>query len=249
MDATYIQEAINQLKTNIKNQLRHRTLLKYTSEPVLDEHQLFYLLLPYFNGETCDDYSHMSATTIGMVHASLSEHDKIHEENAISKEQQLTVLSGDFYSGRYYQLLATTGDILLIRKISEGIANRCEQQVKVYEQNKLTLSQWIENLLVIESELINQYYFFYHFEKYSYIMKKSLLALRLKRELWNYQNGIVTSFIQMITQSLDDDVPFDQYIGQEIHSLLVTIDQYLQTTTLFQDEVKLYIMQQLAMVR
>ena len=31
-------------------------------------------------------------------------HDLVKEDNATSKEQQLQVLAGDYYSGRYYQV-------------------------------------------------------------------------------------------------------------------------------------------------
>jgi len=51
MNATYIQNSIAQLKTEIFMDVRHRTLQKYTGVPVLDENQLFYLLIPFLNGE------------------------------------------------------------------------------------------------------------------------------------------------------------------------------------------------------
>ena len=50
MDATYIQGSIEQLKTNIFMHVRHRTLLQYTGAPVINENQLFYLLLPFKKG-------------------------------------------------------------------------------------------------------------------------------------------------------------------------------------------------------
>ncbi|BDH61386.1 heptaprenyl diphosphate synthase subunit I [Lysinibacillus sp. PLM2] len=249
MDATYIQNSIEQLKLNIYNQLHHSTLLKYTGEPVLNNHQLFYLLLPFLNGENWDENLNISAVTIGMVHASLSEHDKIHEQNATSKEQQLTVLSGDFYSGRYYQLLANTGNIFLIRKISEGIVNRCEQQMKVYEPNKLTINEWLNSLLTIETELIKKYYSFYHFEKYNTIMTKSLLLLRLNEELMNYQNGNVTAFIKNMMGSLNKFETIDSVINQEVETLIESLNEYLQTSSVLKDELKLYIKKQIAVCR
>lgn len=249
MDATYITERIEQLKTNIYNQLHHNTLLKYIEDAKLDEQQLFFLLLPYLNGENWDEDLNTSAVTIAIVHASLDEHDKIDEYEATNKEQQLTVLSGDFYSGRYYQLLAETGNILLIREISKGIAIRCEQQMRVYEKNKLTIREWIHYILTIETELIHKFYSFYEFEKYNNIMTNSLVLLRLQHELLNYQNGQVSTFIQMIQSSVNISESVEKVIAQEVDMLKDQLSEYLHSSNLLKDDIKLYIKNQLALVQ
>ncbi len=249
MDAIFIQKSIEQLKTSTFNQLHHSTLLKYTDDPPLNDYQLFYLILPLLNNENWDDHINTSAITVAMVHASLSEHEKINETNATSKEQQLTVLSGDYYSGRYYQLLAKTGNISLIREISRSIVNRCEQQIKFYESNKLSVQQWLESILKIETVLISKFYTFYKFDKYTAIMTKCLLILKLYDELSNYENGHMTTFINKINTNLESSVTFDQVIGQEVDKLYTELTEYLQSSKLLKDEVKLYIMNQLALGR
>jgi heptaprenyl diphosphate synthase len=182
MSATSITNSIQALQSNIFMHVRHRALLQNVGEPTLKQEQLFFIQLPFLNGEQVNEDLIMSATTVGIVHASLIEHEKIKENNATSKSQQLTVLSGDYYSGRYYQLLAQTENILLIQKLSKGIVTRCEHQIKVYEQNEQTIQEWIESLSVIECELIAQYYDVYQFTSYKNIMTKTLTYLRLKEE-------------------------------------------------------------------
>lgn len=249
MDAINIMNSIEQLKTNISNQLHHSTLSKYSDYPLLNENQLFFLLLPLLNGDNWDDDLHTSVTTVAIVHASLNEHEKIDEYNATSKEQQLTVLSGDYYSGRYYQLLAKTGNIFLIRKISRGISNRCEQQIKVYEKNKLTVRQWLDYIVTIETELISNFYSFYEFDKYDRVMTKSLVLHRLHNELMNYKNGHMTTFIKMINSSLESPLTFERVIGQEVNKLSEQLNEYLQSSSLLNDDLKLYIKNQLALVQ
>lgn len=249
MDATYIKDQLEQLKTTIFNQVHHSTLFKYIEGPVLNEQQLFFLLLPFINGENWNDDLYLSAVTVAIVHASLEEHDKIDEDHATSKEQQLTVLSGDFYSGRYYQLLAKTGNILLIREISKGIALRCEQQMKVYENNKLTTREWIDYILIIETELIHKFYSFYEFDKYNYIMTQSLVLLRLQQELLNYRNGHQSTFIQMIQTTLDSPESVEKVIAREVNVLKNEMSEYLQSSILLKDELKNYIKNQLALVQ
>ncbi|SOC20096.1 heptaprenyl diphosphate synthase [Ureibacillus xyleni] len=244
MDATYIQESIEQLKTNIFMHVRHRTLLQYTGDPVLDENQLFYLLMPFLNGEKWNEQIQKSAITVGIVHASLSEHDKIDEKNATSKEQQLTVLSGDYYSGRYYEILAQAGNIPLIKQLSEGIAIRCEHQIKVYETNSLTLNDWYETISVVQTELIKRFYQVYGFEQYSTFMHTSLLLLQLQKELHYIQKGN-KSLLQekMIESATKEGQPFELLLQQKIDDLKDLLHEYLRSSTI-KDELKLYIEQQ-----
>ncbi|CAM5181428.1 Heptaprenyl diphosphate synthase OS=Ureibacillus acetophenoni OX=614649 GN=SAMN05877842_103332 PE=4 SV=1 [Ureibacillus acetophenoni] len=249
MNATYFNKSIDQLKTSIIEQLQHNTLFKYIDEPMLIDNQLFYLLLPLLNGENWNDDLTISAITVAMVHASLAEHEKIDEYLATSKEQQLTVLSGDFYSGRYYQMLAKAGNILLIREISKGIVNRCEQQIKIYEMNPLSLTQWIDYISTIETELIHKFYSFYEFGKYNRIMSKGLVLLRLKEELIHYKTGRITNFIKMVQSNLDSSESFEQVIGQEVDKLNDQVNEYLQSSSLLKDDLKLYIMNQLELVQ
>lgn len=183
MDATTIGQAVGQLKTYILDNIQHNTLLKYTGTPLLNEKQLFFLLLPKLNGEVWTEETTTSAMTVGIVHASLAEHDKIHEINATSKEQQLTVLSGDYYSGRYYQLLAQTGNIELIRKLSEAIVDRCEHEITVYEKEGRDFHDWVQALTVIETALIERFFYVYRFDGYREVMQETLTIARLNREL------------------------------------------------------------------
>lgn len=244
MNATYIQQSIEQLKLDIFKNVHHRTLLEYTSEPIIDENQLFFLLLPFFNGEQWDDALYESIITVAIVHASLYEHDKINEYNATSKEQQLTVLAGDYYSGRYYEILARSGNIPLIRYLSEGIIERCEHQVKVYEPNTNNIDQWFECLKVIETKLIEKYYDAYQFNHYIPFMEKGLMIFRLKEELNNYLNGNDSIFVQRMLECIDEnneDAPFRQYILKEIDWLFTHLYEDLNSTHLLNEDLKLYI--------
>ena len=50
---------------------------------------------------------HTAAIAVGAVHAAFDAHDTIDVSDATSKQQQLTVLSGDHFSGIHYRLLAS----------------------------------------------------------------------------------------------------------------------------------------------
>lgn len=180
MNALHINDKIQNLKENINNEIHHRILINNTGAPVLKDEQLFFLLLPFFEGHLFDENMKKNITSVGIVHSSLYEHEKIKEQSAEDKTQQLTVLSGDYYSGRYYEILAQTGNISLIRHLSLGIVARCEQQIKLYESNVLSHDEWLTYFEVIESELINQFYIAASFTQYTQLAKTALVIARIQ---------------------------------------------------------------------
>lgn len=241
MNGTYILQAIQQLKESIYMRVRHRTLLRYTGDPVIDENQLFFLVLPFLNGELWDTDVQNSAVTVGIVHSSLFEHDKIQEKNATSKEQQLTVLSGDYYSGRYYEILAHTGNIVLIQKLSQGIIERCEQEVTVYEHTYRPFEQWIDAMRIIETTLIQKFYEVYKFTAYEQIMLDTLTIARIQKEVTALQNGIVTPFGSAMNK-MSAGVFLEEMLIAEMKKLQASLQEQLNTIVL-KDELKQFIEQ------
>ncbi|MFJ7731118.1 heptaprenyl diphosphate synthase component 1 [Lysinibacillus sp. NPDC097231] len=239
MNATYIQNSIAQLKTEIFMDVRHRTLQKYTGVPVLDENQLFYLLVPFLNGEEWQQEQREAAITVGIVYAALSAHDHIKELDATSKEQQLTVLAGDFYSGRYYEILAMSGNVALIRNLSQGIIARCENQIKVYEATNRSVEQWFASMSNIESGLISKFFELYSFGTYIPIMEKSLLILRLEREWSAYQRGQVSLMGGALEESARHaGATYNSVIQDKIVQLKTELLQVIDDASFLQSDVK-----------
>jgi heptaprenyl diphosphate synthase len=181
MNATQMNDVIYELKQNIYDEIHHRILWKYTDKPVLKDEQLFFLLLPFLNGVNYDETMKKNVISVGIVHASLDEHEKIKETSSNDKVQQLTVLSGDYYSGLYYEMLAKGGNISLIQALSSGIINRCEQQIKVYEPEILTMERFATLVEVVESELITQFYTTIEQSQYNAIAKCALTIIELQK--------------------------------------------------------------------
>lgn len=239
MNATYIQNSIAQLKTEIFMDVRHRTLQKYTGVPVLDENQLFYLLIPFLNGEEWQQEQQEAAISVGIVYAALAAHDHIKELDATSKEQQLTVLAGDFYSGRYYEILAMSGNVALIRNLSQGIVARCENQIKVYENKQRTMEQWYTSMSTIESGLIAQFFDLYSFSEYIPLIEKSLLILRLEKELTAYQRGQMSLMGKALEESVRrNGATFNSVIQGKIVHLKTELSQIINQASFLQRDIK-----------
>jgi len=201
MIAIQINNELEALKLNIYNEIHHRILLKNTGIPFLKDEQLFFMLLPFLQGEKYDDAMKANVLSVGIVHASLEEHEKIKEHSVEDKEQQLTVLSGDYYSGRYYEILAHTQNISLIYHLSSGIVARCEQQIRLYESQSLTIEEWMYYITVIESELIVQFYYSIQAQQYINIAKQALTIIRLTEVIELLKNDEQSLLIKRILES------------------------------------------------
>lgn len=211
MDVTTISRAVLQLKTDVLNKIHHTTLLKYLPEPTIRDRQLFFMLLPLLNEDVSTNQLNIATTTVSIVHASLDEHAKIKEQQAVEKEQQLTVLSGDYYSGRYYELLAHAGNIELIRQMSRAICLRSEHEMKVYENNRLPIEQWVQTFKVIESALIERFFYVYNFTHYTPIVELTLTIERIQEELKLLDLHKPSSYMKKMLSDYDKD-----YVEQQL---------------------------------
>lgn len=248
MDGTNIQQKIEQLRASIFEAIKHRTLLQYTGNPYIKENHLFYILLPFLNGEVLNDEQYEGAVTVGIIHASLEEHEKIDENNATSKIQQLTVLSGDYFSGKYYEILANSGNIPFIRELSKSILSKCEYQMKVYEQDNPTVPEWIDILSSIESIVIECYYKFYGHTSYDRIMKIALLIRRLQEELHGFEQGKESTFMikmNAANKGTGNNKTLEAIIQREIDTLKSNLQAVLDSSNL-KDDLKQYIIGQVA---
>ena len=78
-------------------------------------------------------------------------------------------------------MLAKGGNISLIQALSSGIINRCEQQIKVYEPEILTMERFATLVEVVESELITQFYTTIEQSQYNAIAKCALTIIELQK--------------------------------------------------------------------
>ena len=243
MSATSILQSIQSLQSNIFKHVRHRALLQNLGAPTLKDIQLFFIQLPFLNGERQHEGDDMSAITTGIVHASLLEHEKIREVDATSKNQQLMVLSGDYYSGRYYQLLAHSENILLIQKLSQGILTRCEHQIKLYEEEQRSVTQWIESLTVIECELIARYYEVLELTTYETLMNETLTYVRLNEEIKSIGSEQPGLLVRALKETMGDEAIKEELIEQR-KIRYEQLQRTLQNATLKQS-LKQYIEQEM----
>lgn len=137
-----------------KPYLEYDMIIKYTSIPRYVDYRarLLYAFLSLGSPSFANQHEVVALAT-SLVQIGLDIHDgiddkPIHGEDARDeRKRQLRILAGDYYSARFYQLLAKIGQIQLINKISGAISevNRMKLDVYMHAKTvKLSLQEQIE---------------------------------------------------------------------------------------------------------
>lgn len=234
MNEALITQQVEQYKENIFMQIQHHTLLKYAGYPVVDEDRLFFTLLPLLNGEEWNESIKVSTIAVSIIFTALAAHELVKEDNATSKEQQLQVLAGDYYSGRYYQLLAKDNKIDLIKQLSNGVAAITENKSIFYDKQVYTFEQLIQSIQIIESKSIEQFFEYYTFHEYVFIMKEALLLVSLKKELVAYEKN-ERSFYLSKSNVLQSNI---NALRLEIEKMEIAFEQDIRSSELLKEPVK-----------
>lgn len=107
------------------------------------------------------EHHELYAVVVALVQMGLDTHDRIDtitsqlSERAM-RARQLNVLGGDYYSSRFYNLLAQAGKVGMIRKLSEAVCEVNRFKMNFYtQQQQLQMSpeQFIAYSASIKSEL------------------------------------------------------------------------------------------------
>lgn len=146
-----------------KPYLEYDMIIKYTSIPRYVDYRarLLYAFLSLGSPTFAKQHEVVSLAT-SLVQIGLDIHDgiddkPIHGEDANDeRKRQLRILAGDYYSARFYQLLAKIGQIQLINKISDAISevNRLKLDIYMHAKSmKLSLHEQIEAKVKVRKPL------------------------------------------------------------------------------------------------
>jgi heptaprenyl diphosphate synthase len=132
----------------------------------VDAIKAFFLLLPMLNGERWNNRLNTAAIAVGAVHAAFEAHDSIDMFNATSRQQQLTVLSGDHFSGVHYRLLASIPEFGFIRSLSKTIGEINEKKTTFHDRIPNGPDKLLETIRVIEAGCITDFLLTFGFSEY-----------------------------------------------------------------------------------
>lgn len=239
MNAAKIEQLVTQLKDEIYSKLHHRTLLEYTGQPPVWDDQLFYLLLPRLNGEQWNEQHQVAAQSVAMIQTALTTHDLVEEYKATSREQQLMVLAGDYYSGMYYSTLSTLPNVQLVRELSAAVADISEKKTALYEMTAKNLTEWIELFEEVVSQTVEQFMKHYDFSDYIELMKNGMLIERLAAELKQIEERTTTiRFVQVVAKNYASEDQAFRAIQDELQNRIVAFSEAVKNSSLLTNEVK-----------
>ncbi|WP_033544141.1 heptaprenyl diphosphate synthase component 1 [Planococcus sp. CAU13] len=227
MNDLQIHSKITLMEIDVLQALHQRTLDKYTAGPSIDRSRLFFLLLPFFDGQKWTEEVEDAAKTVAIVYAALHAHDQVNEESPISKSQQLTVLAGDFYSGIYYQMLSNSNNIKLIQMLASGIIGVSEKKASLYEKKTISLAG-IENAAeVIETSLLRIFYDYYGFSQYAVIAEPAMEYVYYSRQLDYLHAGLETNILRKLNLALPLPLYSERWLLDKLDSLHLKLTKAL----------------------
>ena len=187
-----ITNDLRQLKQTIEKKAQHPYLLEYIQKPIVDENKLT-LLWGLFNdldvlSEERDQYikSTMLVQIALDTHEIVSNSFEGPEMPEVLKNRQLQVLAGDYYSGLYYQGLASIGNIEMIRVLSSAIKNINDNKIILYQKSVSDMPTLLITLKAIEASLVYKMAEYYKRPDWMEIAEDLLLLNRLEAEKANY---------------------------------------------------------------
>ncbi|MDQ0427597.1 heptaprenyl diphosphate synthase [Planomicrobium stackebrandtii] len=219
MKGHQIQSKIISMEVEVLDAVRQRTLDQFTEGPSVKESRLFFLLLPFFDGKNWSPEIESSAKTVSIVYAALHAHDQVREDVPIIKEQQLTVLAGDLYSGIYYQMLVNSKNIAMVQQLATAIIQVSEKKTSFFEDAIRSIEEVEEAITVIETELLLSFYKFYDFSEYTPLAKQTLLYLRYTDELKHLQSKNYTHFLRELNSNLVHEIYTEHWLLEKLDSL------------------------------
>ncbi|UKS30605.1 heptaprenyl diphosphate synthase component 1 [Paenibacillus sp. HWE-109] len=120
------------------------------------------LLFAFLNGNSkLSKLSELYTLATSLVQLGLDTHDMVTASNDIkekkaARSRQLKVLAGDYFSSRFYHLLAQAGQIEMIKQLSDAICEVNRLKMNVYikmKQLKLSAEDYVHQSVEIKSQL------------------------------------------------------------------------------------------------
>jgi heptaprenyl diphosphate synthase len=120
------------------------------------------LLFAFLNGNSkLSSSSELYTLATSLVQLALDTHDMVTASNDIkekkaARSRQLKVLAGDYFSSRFYYLLAQAGQIEMVKQLSNAICDVNRLKMNAYmkmKQLKLTAEDYIHQTVEIKSQL------------------------------------------------------------------------------------------------
>jgi heptaprenyl diphosphate synthase len=144
-----------------KPYIEYDMIQKHTSLPELAEYRakLLFLFLSQTNSDS--HLNELITAATSLVQLGLDTHDlvpvsNLQKEEKNARSRQLKVLAGDYFSARFYHMLAEAGQVEMIKQLSDAICEVNRLKMNLYlrmKQLKMTPQDFLEQSASIKMQL------------------------------------------------------------------------------------------------
>jgi len=139
----------------------HEMIQTYTELPEFPDSRIRLLFAFLANQTTPLRHSELYSLVVSLVQLGMDTHDMIdsdsgHVPEREMRSRQLKVLAGDYFSSRFYHLLAQAGQVDMIRRISEGVCEVNKLKMNLYvkmKQLQVTAEDYLDQSIRVKTEL------------------------------------------------------------------------------------------------
>lgn len=145
------------MRGQVLSEMDHFYLTNRLGLPVLEQFQL-QTVTAILETSTCPkEDAELITTVLLLIYHGLSVHEHIDDNVTDEKCRQLKVLAGDYYSSKYFHLLAKSGDIELVGIFAEAVARINEakaERISLFQSVKSSADKYMHLSERIYGELL-----------------------------------------------------------------------------------------------
>ncbi|ENH97343.1 heptaprenyl diphosphate synthase component I [Gracilibacillus halophilus YIM-C55.5] len=213
----------------MKEHLQQKYLDEKLQKTPIEDHKLYYLYCLTKGNQEQDTY----IVSTMLVQMALNTHDFVYkdfktEEKHSVKNQQLTVLAGDYYSGIFYHLLARKGEISFIQQLAQGIHQLTKAKMDVFETNYASLTDFLLAYQSIDSALLTTVTHYFDETTLDQIIEKWILLQTLEKERLKIDEGKDSVFQRLVLELVNDVKSIQQLryqLADQMERLIIQVKE------------------------
>lgn len=149
----------------VSTYMNHDMIQAHTELPPLAEPRLRLLYAVLNDGGASQGHSELYTAAVSLVQVGMDTHDLIDTDSRRRSEKemrsrQLKVLAGDYFSSRFYQILAQAGQTEMITRLSEAVCEVNRMKVNLYTRMrnmKLAADDYLGYAVQLKCELFSHF--------------------------------------------------------------------------------------------
>ncbi|MEK3886028.1 heptaprenyl diphosphate synthase component 1 [Bacillus sp. FSL K6-3431] len=199
-------EQMNDIKKLLLQQSYNAYFQKVIGTPQIDEDRLLMMSISLQDTQLTIAEQNLYITSALLVQLALDTHEKVADSHTSLEERQLAVLAGDYYSGRYYHILAHLENMDLITSLASAIKVVNEHNISLDQSIDPTFEAFLSKYKEVEIEVIEQFCLHFHVTKYIAFFNEFLFLKKMMMEYEDFHNGETGLFFERLKKQFMPEI-------------------------------------------